>query len=63
MRGLIGVGVLAATVLLIVLLRPRDNHERLIVRWPGAWILVGLLLTMSFGTDVALIATSIGILD
>jgi hypothetical protein len=62
MRSLIGVGVLAATISLIMLLRPRGGRERFIVRFPGAWIPVGLLLTVSFGTGVALLVTGIGIL-
>jgi hypothetical protein len=62
MLALLGVGLLATTVLVIFLLRPRGERERLIVRFPGAWIPVGLLLTTSFGASIALIAAGLGIL-
>jgi hypothetical protein len=57
MRAMLGVALLAATVFVIMLLRPRDGPERLIVRFPGAWIVVGLFLACSLGVSVALIAT------
>jgi hypothetical protein len=60
MRFLLGIGLLAATSGLVWLLRPREGRERLIVRFPGAWIVVGLLLTGSVATAVALIATGLG---
>ena len=57
-----GVALLASTVVIIVLLRPPAGQlqERLIVRFPGAWIVVGLPLTCMIATGIALI--TIGIL-
>ena len=60
MRMVLGAALLAATVVLIWFLRPGDGREKLIVRFPGAWIVVGLLLTGSIATAVALIATGVG---
>jgi hypothetical protein len=53
-----GIALFVATVAMIVLLRPPagQHQERLIVRFPGAWVIVGLPLTFSFGLSVALIA-------
>ena len=60
---LAGVALMAVVVVVVMLLRPREGlQEKLIVRFPGAWIVVGLLLTFSFGTSIALIAVGIGIL-
>ena len=58
-----GVALMAATVALVMILRPREGlQERLIVRFPGAWIIVGLPLTFLFASSVALIAVGSGIL-
>ena len=58
-----GVVILSATAIAIALLRPGQGlQERTIVSFPGAWIVVGLLLTFSFGTSVALIALGTGLL-
>lgn len=62
MRVLLGLCWLVANVLVIVLLRPNDGREVAIVRFPGAWISVGLLLTTSFGASIALIAVGMGLL-
>jgi hypothetical protein len=71
MQGLIqgseivaGVGLLALLVFLVRLLRPPAGalQERAIVRFPGAWIIVGLALTFAFGTSIALIAVGLGVL-
>jgi hypothetical protein len=70
MNGLIGateivagVALLVVTSAVIMLLRPRDGlQERLIVRFPGAWIVVGLPLTFLIGTSIALIAVGTGLL-
>ena len=61
---LAGVVLLVGTVVVIVLLRPAAGQlqEKAIVRFPGAWIAVGLPLTFSIGTAVALIAVGTGIL-
>ena len=58
MMTLIGIVWLAANVFLVMLLRPPagQTQERLIVRFPGAWIIVGLPLTLSFGASVLFIA-------
>ena len=60
MYALLGVVWLAVNIYLVLLLRPGNGQERLIVRFPGAWIIVGLPLTFSFGASVALIVTSLG---
>jgi hypothetical protein len=59
-----GVALFAGTAVVVALLRPPAGQlqERLIVRFPGAWIVVGLLLTLSFATSVALLAVGTGIL-
>jgi hypothetical protein len=59
-----GGALLASTVVMIVLLRPPAGQlqERLIVRFPGAWIIVGLPLTAMIATGVALIMIGTGIL-
>jgi len=62
MRALVGLVILAVTVVLIMLLRPRDGKERWLVRLPGMWIVLGLLLTVSATTGVALILTGAGLL-
>jgi hypothetical protein len=52
MMALVGACWFAANILLLQLLRPRDGfQERLIVSFPGAWIVVGLPLTVSFGAS------------
>jgi len=62
MRALVGVAWFVATMAVVFLLRPRDGNEKLIVRFPGAWIVLGLLLTTSIGASVALMVTGFGIL-
>jgi hypothetical protein len=59
-----GVGLFALLVFVVMLLRPPAGslEERAIVRFPGAWIIVGLALTFAFGTSFALIAVGLGIL-
>jgi hypothetical protein len=59
-----GVALMVGLVFLIMLLRPPQGtlQERLIVRFPGAWIVIGLPLTFLFGVSVALIAVGTGIL-
>ena len=55
--------LLAGAIVLITLLRPRGGlQERLIVRFPGAWIIVGLPLTFAIGLSVALISIGTGLL-
>jgi hypothetical protein len=56
-----GMVLFAALVIAISLLRPPagELQERLIVRFPGAWIIVGLPLTFAFGASVALIAVGV----
>jgi hypothetical protein len=53
-----GIALFVGLVILVTLLRPpRDTlQERAIVRFPLAWIIVGLPLTFAFGLSVALIA-------
>jgi hypothetical protein len=59
-----GLALLVGLVILIRLLRPPQGtlQERLIVRFPGAWIIVGLPLTFTFGVAIALIAVGAGVL-
>ena len=59
-----GLALLVGLVVVIGLLRPPAGtlQERLIVRFPGAWIMVGLPLTFVFGISVALIAVGTGVL-
>lgn len=62
MRGLLGLGWFAANVFVFLLLRARDQRERAIIRFPGAWIPVGLLLTSSFAGSIAVVLLSLGLL-
>jgi hypothetical protein len=59
-----GVALFAGLVVAIALLRPPRGtlEERAVVRFPGAWIVVGLPLTFAFGVSVALIVIGAGIL-
>lgn len=59
MNAMIGAGMLALGILAVVLLRPRDGKERAIVRFPGAWIVVGLMLTFWLGGSVAIMASDL----
>jgi hypothetical protein len=58
---LLGIVWFMANVVIVMLLRPPTGQmqERLIVRFPGAWIIVGLPLTLSFGASVLLTAFSL----
>ena len=59
-----GVGLFAVLVFIVTLLRPPAGtlKEKAIVRFPGAWIIVGLALTFAFATSFALITVGLGIL-
>lgn len=61
MMTAVGLAWLAANILLLMLLRAPtgQQQERLIVRFPGAWIIVGLPLTLSFGASVLIAAFSL----
>jgi hypothetical protein len=54
----VGVALFVGLVVLVALLRPPNGalQERAIVRFPLAWIIVGLPLTFAFGLSAALIA-------
>ena len=58
---LLGVVWFAANVLVVMLLRPPagQQREKPIVSFPGAWIIVGLPLTLSFGASALLTAFSL----
>jgi hypothetical protein len=60
-----GVGLFVGLMTLVFLLRPPRGslQERAIVRFPGAWIVVGLSLTFAFGFSIALVALGLGILQ
>jgi|GEM_PF-2752179 len=60
----LGLALLVGLWFVIALLRPPKGslQERLIVRFPGAWIMVGLPLTATFGLALAFIALGTGIL-
>jgi hypothetical protein len=59
LRILIGAGLIVGTILLVMFLRPKDGRERPIVRLPGMWIVLGLLLTFSTGTGVAVLVSGV----
>lgn len=56
---LLGTVLLAAGILALVFLRPRGTQERLIVRFPAAWIIVGLLVTLCIAGGAALLADAV----
>ena len=58
-HALIGAVMLAAGIMAIVLLRARDGKERALVRFPGAWIVVGLMLTFWLGGSIAIMASDL----
>jgi len=59
-----GLALFVGLVVVLALLRPSPGQlqERYIVRFPGAWIIVGLSMTFAFGASVALIAVGAGVL-
>jgi hypothetical protein len=59
-----GLALFVGLVVVIALLRPPRGtlQERVVVSFPGAWIVIGLPLTFAFGAAVALIAVGTGIL-
>jgi hypothetical protein len=59
-----GLALFAGLSFLVAVLRPPSGtlQERRVVRFPGAWIIVGLALTFAFGSSFALIAVGLGIL-
>jgi hypothetical protein len=59
-----GLALFAGLVVVIALLRPPRGtlQERVIVSFPGAWVLVGLPMTFAFGLSIALIAVGTGVL-
>jgi hypothetical protein len=59
-----GVALLVIVVVVISLLRPSPGQmqERLIISFPGAWIIVGLPLTFAVATSMSLIAMGLGLL-
>ncbi len=59
MRIMLGAVMLVATVSMVLLLRPRKGREIRAIQLPGAWIVLGLALTSSVATAVALIVTGI----
>ena len=56
-----GVALFVSLVVVLSLLRPPNGalQERAIVRFPLAWIIVGLPLTFAFGLSVALVALGV----
>lgn len=57
----LGIAWFVVNVAIVMFLRPPpgQTQDRLIVRFPGAWIIVGLPLTLSFGASVLLTAFSL----
>jgi hypothetical protein len=55
----LGLIILATGILAVFLLRPKNGIEQRLVRFPGAWIIVGLLLTCWIGTGAALLAAGV----
>ena len=60
----LGIALLVGVAFTVLALRPPSGtlQERRIVRFPGAWIVVGLPLTAGVGTAIALIAAGLGVL-
>ena len=58
-NAILGAALLPTGVLAVFLLRPKSGKERPIVRFPGAWIVIGLLLTFWIATGMTLLATSL----
>lgn len=56
-----GVALFVGLIVVVSLLRPPNGElqERAIVRFPLAWIIVGLPLTFAFGLSVALVAIGV----
>jgi hypothetical protein len=56
-----GIALLVGLVMVIAFLRPprATMQERLILRAPGAWIVVGLSLTIGFAASIALIVVGV----
>jgi hypothetical protein len=59
-----GIALFVGLIFVIAVLRPPTGtlQERLIVSFPGAWIIVGLPLTFAFGLAVSLIVIGTGAL-
>ena len=59
-----GAVLFVGLVLLVAVLRPPIGtlQERRILRFPGAWMIVGLALTGAFCTSFALVAVGLRIL-
>jgi hypothetical protein len=55
----LGAILLATGIFVVVLLRPKNGVEHRLVRFPGAWIIVGLLLTFWIGAGVAFVAAGV----
>jgi hypothetical protein len=58
-NNLTGAILLATGVLAVIILRPTNGVEHRLVRFPGAWIIVGLSLTCWIAAGVALIAAGV----
>lgn len=58
-NDLTGAILLATGILAVIILRPRNGVEHRLVRFPGAWIIVGLSLTCWIAAGVALIAAGV----
>jgi hypothetical protein len=59
--ALIGIVWFLLNVTILMMLRPPagQTSERMIVSFPGAWMAVGLLLTLSFGGSVLVTAFAV----
>lgn len=59
-----GVALFVGLAVLVAFLRPPHGslQERAIVRFPGAWILVGIPITLGFACSAMLVLIGVGIL-
>jgi hypothetical protein len=62
LKAIYGAAILATTIFLVMTLRPKGGKEKRLLQLPGMWIILGLILTVSIGAGVALLAMGIGIL-
>jgi hypothetical protein len=60
MRIALGAALMIASVLLFWLVSPRHSEERGIVRLPGMWVVLPLLIMLGFLGGGALIFESVG---
>lgn len=60
MRAALGAALMSASVLLFWLVSPRQGQEKGIVRLPGMWVVLPLLIMLGFLGGGALLYESVG---